>query len=245
MTRAIATQASPQTDRSYWTTNRRASSRAFQAARRHSRLVRFLRLALPIGVVVVFAAITLMTYFNPLRMLTSLPVNIGSMVIHGTKVTMEQPKMSGFTRDARPYLLTADSAAQDLTKPDMIELNSIHAQVQMKDDSTVRLTALKGLYDSKKEILHLNDNIRINSSNGYKGLLSEAEVDIKKGDVVSNHPVRLEMLQGTLDAKRMTITKSGEIVHFDGGVKMTLMLNQKSQRKSGGADETASAGGAQ
>ena len=65
-----------------------------------------------------------MTYFNPLRMLGKLPVDIGNLVISGTKITMEQPHLSGFTRDARAYELTADAAAQDLTKPDIVELQA-------------------------------------------------------------------------------------------------------------------------
>lgn len=225
MNRVILARTDPQTARSYWTMNRRDSARAFRAARRHSRTVHILRVAIPLGVVLVFAAVTLMTYFNPLRVLSGVPANVGDMVVHGSKITMEQPKLSGFTRDARAYKLTADSAAQDLTKPDIIELSHIRAQVQMKDSSTVRLSSLQGTYDSKSQMLKLHRDIRIASSNGYTGRLSEATVDIQKGDVLSERPVQLEMLQGTLDANRLHISDSGDTVRFDRGVKMTLMLN--------------------
>src|SRR6476469_3955481 len=63
--------------------------------------------------------------------------------------TMEQPRMAGFTPDARAYELSADAAAQDLTKPDIIELKKIHAKIEMQDKSSVEMTALGGLYDSK------------------------------------------------------------------------------------------------
>jgi hypothetical protein len=33
------------------------------------------------------------------------------------------------------------------------------------------------------------------------------------------------MLQGTLNANRLEIVDSGDLVRFDGGVKMNLMLN--------------------
>lgn len=232
MNRVISARTDPQTARSYWTMNRSDSERAFRSARRHSRLVRFLRVALPLAVVFVFAVITLMTYFNPLRSLTRLPANVGSMVVRGSKITMEQPKLSGFTRDARAYNITADSAAQDLTKPDIIELSKIRAQVEMKDKSTVRMSALQGTYNSKSEMLELRRNIRLNTTNGYTGLLSEATVDIKKGDVVSERPVRLKMLQGTLDANRLQITESGDLISFDRGVNMTLMLNKNDVAKT-------------
>jgi lipopolysaccharide export system protein LptC len=226
MNRVISARTDPQTARSYWTMNRSDSARAFQAARRHSRMVHLLRVALPLAIVFALAVIVLMAYFNPLRSLTGLPASVGNMVVHGSKITMEQPKLSGFTRDARAYKLTADSAAQDLTKPDMIELSQIHAQVEMKDKSTVHLSALAGTYDSKHEMLTLNRDIRLDSTNGYTGFLSEATVDVKKGDVLSEQPVRLNMLQGTLEANRLQIIESGDLVLFDRGVNMTVMLNK-------------------
>ncbi len=231
MNRVIPARTDPQTVRSYWTTSRGDSARAFQAARRHSRVVRILRVALPLAVVFGFAVVTLTIYFNPLRSLSGLPVNVGNLVVHGSKITMEQPKLSGFTRDARAYKLTADSAAQDLTKPDIIELSHIRAQVEMKDQSMVHMSALQGTYDSKSEMLKLDRDIRLNSSNGYTGLLSEATVDIKKGDVLSEHPVRLKLLRGTLNANRLQITESGDLLLFDRGVEMTLKLHTKDLAK--------------
>jgi lipopolysaccharide export system protein LptC len=225
MNRVITAGTDPQTARSYWTMSRGDSERAFRAARRHSRVMRILRVAVPVAVVAGTVVIVLITYFNPLRMFAKLPVDIGSMVVSGTKITMEQPRLSGFTSDARAYEFTADAAAQDMTKPDIIELKNIHAKVQMQDKSTVQMTAVKGIYDSKGETLKLDRDIRLTSSSGYRGQLSEATVDIRKGDVVSDHPVTLEMLQGTLDANRLEIVNHGDLIRFENGVSMMLMLN--------------------
>lgn len=247
MNRVITARPDAQTARSYWTMNRSDTARAFRAARRHSRLVRILRVALPLTVVLVFVAVTLMTYWNPLRTLTALPADVGNMVVRGSKITMEQPKLSGFTRDSRAYNITADSAAQDLTKPDLIELSNIRAQVEMKDLSTVHMTALEGIYNSKSEMLELNNDIRLNTSGGYTGRLSKATVDIKKGHVLSERPVRLNMLDGTLDANRLQIIESGDLIRFDRGVEMTLMLNKDNVTPALKPDPIApaAAGGAQ
>ena len=86
----------------------------------------------------------LITYLNPLRMLAKLPINIDNLVVSGTKVTMEQPRLSGFTSDARAYELTADTAAQDMTKPDIVELRNIRAKVEMQDKSSMELNAATG-----------------------------------------------------------------------------------------------------
>jgi lipopolysaccharide export system protein LptC len=187
--------------------------------------VRVLRIAIPLAVALGAIGIGLITYFNPLRMLAKLPIDVSNLVVSGTKITMEQPRLSGFTKDARAYELSADAAAQDLTKPDLVDLQHLRAKVQMQDNTSVQLTAALGTYNSKLETLKLDRNILLSSSTGYEGRLSEAMVDIRKGHVVSDHPVEVKLLQGTLDANRLEIVNSGELVRFDGGVSMTLMLN--------------------
>ena len=225
MNRTVTARTDPQTVRAYWTMSRGDSERAFRAARRHSRLVRMLRISIPAVVVLGTTVIVLITYFNPLRMLGPLPIDVGSLVVSGSKITMEHPRLSGFTNDARAYELSADAAKQDLTKPDLIELRNLRATVEMQDKATIEMLATTGTYDSKGEMLKLDQNIMLSSSTGYSGHLSEAMIDMRKGYVVSKHPVELQLLQGTLNANRLEIIDSGDLVRFDGGVNMTLMLS--------------------
>jgi lipopolysaccharide export system protein LptC len=226
------TPTDPQTARAYWTMGRGDSDRAFRSARRHSRVVRLLRIAIPIGVVAGFTVIFLIVYFNPLRMLTKLPIDIKNLVVAGTKITMEKPHLSGFTHDARAYELSAEAAKQDLAKPDLVELSNIRAKVQMEDKSTVELSAAVGVYDSKDETIKLDRNILLSSSTGYRGRLSEALVNIRTSHVVSNRPVEVDLLQGTLVGNRLEILDGGDVVRFDGGVTMTLKLGDTSQGKA-------------
>jgi lipopolysaccharide export system protein LptC len=232
MNRVITARTDPQTARSYWTMSRSDSDRAFRAARRHSRLVRILRIAIPITVVGVLAVMFLVTYFNPLRMLGKLPIDISDLVVSGTKITMEKPRLSGFTQDQRAYELSADAAAQDMTKPDFIELRRIRAKMDMQDKTTMQMSAATGLYNSKTEMLKLERDIFLSSSNGYKGKMIEALIDTKKGHVVSDKPVELEMLQGTLNANKLEIVDNGELVRFHGGVVMDMLLSDEAKKKA-------------
>jgi len=225
MNRVIGAKLDPETARAHWVMNRAQSERAFRAARGHSRMVRLLRVVIPATIIVALGATFLVSYFNPARMLKSLPVNLDNLVVSGTKVTMEKPRLAGFTKDQRAYEFIAEAATQDLTKPDLVELRNIDAKVQMEDKTTMKMTALTGLYDTKKETLKLEQQIFLSSDSGYKGRLKEALVNTRSGNVVSDQPVELEMLQGVLNAKRMEITNSGEVIRFLNGVDMTVMLN--------------------
>jgi lipopolysaccharide export system protein LptC len=202
---------------------------AYRAAVRHSRYVRWLRVIVLAGIAAVLIGVVAENYLPSVGEIR-LPGELGKLVIKGTKITMQQPKLTGYTADSRPYEFTANTAAQDITKPDMVELQQLHARLQMEDKSTVEMTAPTGTYDMKAEKLVLDDDIALASSTGYAARLTEAVVDMHSGNVVSNKPVWVKLLNGFLNAKRMEITENGNVVHFDGGVSMTLHPDQDSDK---------------
>ena len=114
----------------------------FAAAARHSRMVRALRIAVPAAVILAMMGVVAVSIFNPFRMLLpKLPVDMGNLVVSGTKVTMESPHLSGFSTDQRPYEVWAKAAIQDLADPDHLELMVPRAKVVMEDKSTVTMDA--------------------------------------------------------------------------------------------------------
>jgi lipopolysaccharide export system protein LptC len=200
----------------------------FAAAARHSRLVRILRVAVPAAVALAMAAIVAVSVFNPFRMVLGpkLPVDIGNLVVSGTKITMETPHLAGFSTDQRPYEMWAKAATQDLTDPDHVELSQLRAKVAMEDKSTVTMDARTGYYDSKSQMLDLRKDIFLQSSTGYEAKLTQAYVDINKGSVTSDEHVDVKLLNGTLTADRLRIINSGEVVRFEGNVVMNLVMEQ-------------------
>jgi lipopolysaccharide export system protein LptC len=195
----------------------------FAAAARHSRMVRILRVAVPAAVVLAMAAVLGVSIFNPFRMLIpKLPVDMGNLVVSGTKVTMESPHLSGYSTDQRPYEMWAKAAIQDLTDPDHVELQTLRTKVLMEDRSTVTMDARTGYFDSKQQLLDLRKDIFLQSSTGYEAKLSQAFVDINKGMVTSDEHVDVKLLNGTLTADRLRIFNSGEVVRFEGNVVMYL-----------------------
>ena len=196
----------------------------FRIAARHSRMVRILRVAVPAAVVLAMAAIVFVSVYNPFRMLLpKLPVDIGNLVVSGTKITMEAPHMAGFTPDQRPYEVWAKTATQDLTDPDKVDLRTLRAKVLMEDRTThITLDASSGLFDSKTQLLDLRKDIFLQSSTGYEAKLSQALVDIVKSTVTSEEHVDVKLLNGTLTADRLRINNGGEVVRFEGNVVLNL-----------------------
>lgn len=195
----------------------------FRRARRHSRRVRILRVAIPLVLLIGIVATTLAVYFNPLRVLAKLPVSVSGITVTRSGVTMIEPKLGGFTRDDRRYELSAVSAAQDVLKRDVVNFEEPRASLEMVDGSTVNMRAATGAFDRKANVLTLNREIVLTSTSGYEARLSHAVVDIGSGSIVSDEPVEVMSQQGTLRGNRLEVIKSGEIVRFDNGVTMVLL----------------------
>jgi lipopolysaccharide export system protein LptC len=207
----------------------------FAIASRHSRMVRLLRIAVPAAVILALAVIIAVSVFNPFRMLLpKLPVDIGNLVVSGTKITMESPHLSGYTPDQRPYEVWAKTATQDVTAPDHVDLKTLRAKVLMADQTTtVTLDARDGSMDTKQQLLQLRKDIFLQSSAGYEARLSQALVDMAKGTVTSDEHVDVKLLNGTLTADKLRITGGGEVVTFEGNVVMNLEnLNASDQPAS-------------
>jgi lipopolysaccharide export system protein LptC len=214
-------------------------ARLIRHARRHSGYVRALRIGVPAAAVAGLGLVVLLTWFNPLRTMPNLPVSVGNLVVSGTKITMEAPKVAGYTRDNRAYNLTAEAAAQDITNPTVLELSGIRAKMEMQNNATVDMTAVAGIYDTKAELLTLSQYIVLISSDGYEGHLTEAKADIRKGNVTSEKPVEILMRNGKVVANRMDVVDSGALMRFDAGVVVDLIsppsasADRKAQRPPG------------
>ena len=215
--------------------------RVFRAAARHSRFVRFLRMAIPAAIVAIAAIIVVATFFNPFRLISAFPIDPGKISLSGTKIVMELPRLNGFTTDSRPYELTARAAAQDITKPEILELKDISAHVALKDGQRVTIKSINGVYDTKGEMLKLNDHIVLNSSSGYEGHLSEATINVSTGYILSESPVEVKLLNGWLNANRLEVMENGDSIRFGGGVELTLTPDQPQSAAPGAAPSVAAA----
>jgi lipopolysaccharide export system protein LptC len=218
--------------RAYQATGRIDGERMFRAALRHSRFVRALRVTIPVGLVVGgAAAIVVATWLDPLRALARLPVNLGGLVVSGTKITMQAPRLAGFTRDQRSYVVVARAAAQDVTNPDLLELQDINATMEVQDGQ-FKVVARAGLYNNKTEMLTLQQNIVVTSS-AYEAYLSEALVNVRTSHIISERPVEVKMQQGTINANRLEVL--GDVIRFERGVDMLLVGESQQPERTAGA----------
>jgi len=205
-----------------WTASRRTDvDRAVRSAGRHSIMVRAARVGLPLAVIVGLATLVGFTYFKPAQVLEKVPVS-GKLAVQGSKITMELPRIVGFTRDNRAYELHAETAVQDIASPDVVELQNLKARLEMQDKDVVNVTANSGTYNTKGDKVVLRDQVVVTSQQGYKAVLKEAAIEMKKGNVVSENPVDITLPNGWLKSNRLEIVDSGDVVRFERGVTLYI-----------------------
>lgn len=200
----------------------RPAGAGWRAAQRHSRMVRALRIGLPLVTLVIVAGMALS--------LRSLPtalneVELGEVGMSGSTLSMDSPRLVGYGARGMSYEVDAARALQDLTSPHVVRLQSIAGRVQQPGGGWATLKAESGLYDSQGETLRLDDDIEIEVHDGKRGYFREADVDLKAQRMVSEQPVRLEMPGARIRADRMEVWGSGERVLLRGGVTVDARLD--------------------
>ena len=200
---------------------RRQRARAFAAARRHSRFVRFWRFGI---VVAAIGGIAGLADGNAGREDAERIEDREQRKagLNGTKVTMEQPKLAGFRQDGRAYSVTAASSVQDIRNPTIIELEDVTAKVAMADKSNAEVRSPKGVYDTKKEQIDFSGSVTVKSDSGYDLAMRSASFDFRGSILVTREPMMLTTKDGTITADTMQILKNGQQISFEGNVK-TLM----------------------
>ncbi|MGU3546596.1 LPS export ABC transporter periplasmic protein LptC [Methylobacterium sp. A52T] len=199
-----------------------ARTRAHARAYRHSGRVRTMRRLIP--VVAGGAVALLLGYlFNPFA--AQLPgVSVGPVTLAGSKVRMENPRLSGFRQGTRGYEVTADAALQDVRKPSQIELQQMRGHIATDDQGGIaRLSATSGLFDTAREALDLKDDIRIWTDKGEEARLRSAAVAFKTGSISSQEPVTVSSARANVKADTLDVVENGKRISFVGNVHVVIV----------------------
>jgi lipopolysaccharide export system protein LptC len=205
---------------------RRVTSRKFdagwRAARRHSRMVSVLRIALPAICVVVVASM----FISVRTVSTSIGnIDLGEVGLEGTTLTMKNPSLSGFNENGTSYQVTAVKALQDVTNPRVVTLEQIDGTMTNPDGNDVQISAQNGVYDADAQKLDLSNDIVVLTEAGERAYLNSAHVDMEAGMISSDSPVRAETKSARIAANGMEITDRGSHLLFTGGVVVELRLD--------------------
>lgn len=201
-------------------------------ARRHSALVRTLKLLLPVAAVLIALCFFAYSYiFTPAQ----ISVDLFNTGFKDGKLIMADPKLEGFTRDNRPYRVHAAKAIQSVADTNLVELKDISGRLPISDGNWADVTADDGFYNRDKNTLDIKSNMIVTTTTGVTAKLKSAFVEMKSGTMKTADPVDITMNTSHITADSMKIEDRGRVLVFNQNVKL-IMMPQGKKTAGGGTD---------
>jgi len=200
-------------------------TRAFQAARRHSAMVRFLKVGLPVaalGVAVLYVLPSQLTY-----KIEGGEASVEAVDISSGGLKMVNPRIKGVHDKQGVYDIRAESATQHVSQPELMTFATINAEIVSQQGEKTILTAPSGIFHSKKEELTFDNGVTIGGEAGISGKLKTATAYMQDNRLISNDPVELAYHGHTISADAVTLHSGESRVIFTGNVRVHLERTQK------------------
>lgn len=190
-------------------------------SRRHSRFVGTMKLVLPaIGAALIAVVLAWPGAFERDRPL-ELPLAETSSG-PADALAMLNPRYVGADADGQPFMITAERAVQDPKDLRHITLDTLQADMSLKDGTWLSLMARGGVYHQGRQTLQLQGPVNVYSDLGYEFHTGDIAVDLNRGTAVTEAPVNGHGPFGQLKADRMRIAQRGRHLIFTDHVSVTL-----------------------
>jgi lipopolysaccharide export system protein LptC len=211
----------------------RSFPRAMAAARRRTRFVALLRIALAAALVAVGGQALV-------RILADTRENAGdALAPAGDSERIVNARFTGRDQDGQPYVITSDAAERrggtigGQAALDNPRLD--YALLLGEAMGSSEALASAGAYDEATRTLHLDRSVRLNTRDGYMIRTERASVDLVNARIFGDDPVQARAPWGQVRANGFSLENRGRIVRFTGGVSMRLETGRLDAPE--GADE--------
>lgn len=195
----------------------RATSADFATASRHSRRVRFLRLALPAAAVFAVAGYFVLSQSDEP---TSLPVNYDNIIVGGDATVIERPRLTGYQAGGEAYDLEADRAVQRNDDPDTLVLEGVRATYELPGGVNAAFTAPVGEYNTVTTMMRLSGGLTMTLDNGIEARMETITVDVANGTITTDRPFALTADRLTIEGNTLDMTT--DRMRVGGGVHTVL-----------------------
>ena len=152
-------------------------------------------------------------------------VNLPDIVTVGkleAGVTVNNVKYDGSDSKGRPFSITAASAVQPQGGDDVINLTQPQADITMEDGSWVALTASKGVYRRKDDMLDLTGNVTMYHDNGMSFRTEAATIDLKGHTAKGDKPVQGQRSDGEIASDGFEVRDNGKTIIFTGRANLKI-----------------------
>lgn len=189
------------------------------SGRRHTTLVRWMRLLLPV-VALGFIAIV-MSFSGQNSKIAAVPREtvLPSSVSRNELIN---PKFQSEDAKNNPYTITADKAVQNTEKMDDIQLEKPVADMALGNKGWVAIKAISGIYNQISGNLDLNGKVEVHHDSGYELGSEKMMIDVKSNTITSTTPVTGHGPSADISAAGLTADGTTKKIIFTGPAKLIL-----------------------
>ncbi len=137
-----------------------------------------------------------------------------------TQNIMKKPKYHGVDIHNRPYTIEAETGLQK--DKDTVTLNNINSEMTGDNNAWMALNSGYGEMNTITKQMELSKGVEIFYEGGYQFRTESAHIDTVKGMVKGNQHIEGQGGAGTIQANSFTILERGNIINFNGSVRMLL-----------------------
>lgn len=206
--------------------------RAYNPA--YSRIIRRVRLILPILALIIVGVIFTWGNMNDTRVMPVQNQNQNQNQGQGqgqtqadiTKNELTSPRFESRDEKAQPYTITADRATQSRDQDDLIELENPVGDILLNDGHWLALKAQSGRFSQDSQHLDLTGNVQIFHDAGYQMNTEKLFIDLKANHATSDAMIEGHGPAGTLKATGLKADRTAQTLRFFGPARLTLNLQK-------------------
>lgn len=164
----------------------------------YSRLVRWLKVGLPLLALVLLSALFLIPQEKAFE--GGLVYSTADLISLGEGLQVTNPRIEGATAAGEPFVVEADSATPDGPDPRQVELSNVRGVFDQAEGRQIRLLADIGSLRPRDQALSLTGSVRLETSDGYVVTTDQVTADLRAGEAAAPGPVTATSPQGSIEA---------------------------------------------
>ena len=186
----------------------------------HDRLVRFLAIALPMGVGAL-AAVMIVSPLAP-RGEVSFLLDRDKVAVIDERLRVDNAMYRGSDDRGRPFSLTADEAVQRSSAEGIVRLDTLVARILLPEGPAA-LRAEGGEYMIRQDEVDVEGTLRLTAADGYRLAASGVSIDLKGRVLVGRGGVEGEIPAGTFRADALRVDLPERTVTLTGNARLRMV----------------------
>ncbi|MDP3173389.1 MAG: LPS export ABC transporter periplasmic protein LptC [Phenylobacterium sp.] len=189
--------------------------RDFERWRRRSRLVRRMRVVLPVVIGLILSAMAGVIIFRSINGVAARAQDSDA------PIRLVNPRFVGRDEKGRGFVVTAVTATRDEHDYQRVILDRPALVLDERGSDPMRITARSGVYHEGRRSLDMNGGVRLTGQQAAFDTMT-SRFDTKTGELVGAGPIQGSGRLGEINAKSYGVYDKGERMVFKGGVRARI-----------------------